>query len=88
MYIYTYLYIYKCIYIYKYIYIYIYIYPCEKTLQRTATHCNTLRYTVSARAVARARHRVASLLHARWRATHCNTPQHTATHCNTLQPTK
>ena len=56
---------------------------CSTTLrQRTATHCNTLQYTLQ-----RVCLRHACLVHilSSHTATHCNTLQHTATHCNTLQ---
>ena len=46
-----------------------------RTLQHTATHCNTLQHTAT---------HCNTLQHT---ATHCNTLQHTAIHCNTLQHT-
>jgi len=48
-----------------------------KTLQYTATRCNTLQRSVLQDIFATLQHT----------ATHCNTLQHTATHCNTLQHT-
>ena len=45
----------------------------SNTLQRTATHCNTLQH----------KKKIAEIAN----RTHCNTLQHTATHCNTLQHT-
>ena len=51
-------------------------------LQRTTTHCNTLRHTRPPDlAEAVLQHTVTYSQHI---ATYCNTLQHTATHCNTL----
>ena len=69
------------------------LYSIGESLQRTATHCNTLQHTAT-------RHTYGSVLTSSLMdctlsvchynalqhiATHCNTLQHTATHCNTLQ---
>ena len=48
----------------------------QRTLQHTATHCNTLQHTAT---------HCNTLQHT---ATHYNTLQHTTTHCNTLQHSK
>ena len=45
-----------------------------QVMQRTATHCNTLKYSATARRFRVMQHTV----------THCKIPQHTATCCNTL----
>jgi len=61
----------------------------NKTLQHTATHCNTeiVGETVECVAVVEALKRTYQPCTRRRAATHCNTLQHTATHCNTLQHT-
>jgi len=50
---------------------------CRNTLQRTATHCNTLHHQL---------HLLDPSLPQRT-TSHCNTQQRTATHCNALQRT-
>jgi len=61
---------------------------CAYKPQHTATHFNTLQYTVThcewSEAVVLTRYVRIDMLMG---STHCNTLQHTATHCNTLQHT-
>jgi len=56
------------------------VYP-NKSLQNSATHCNTLHSTLLQGMDLYTQERVCI------RTNHCNTLQHTATHCNTLQHT-
>ena len=60
----------------------------NSTLQRPATHCNTLQHTATHRRHASAMGNVSSQRTAtHYTATHCNILQHTATHCKTRQHT-
>jgi len=56
--------------------------PMQRSLQHTATHCNSLRTHCNT-----LQHTATNCNSLQHTATHCNSLQHTAAHCNTLQLT-